>query len=93
MTSRDLFLTFVLAKPFGVDLGKVTLVVDAVKKGAQADRLGVKAGWRLCGVGDHAVATFGDFAETMGALKKAGEKTCKVGIRLSSQVYMFFSSS
>ena len=78
MTAREVFYTFVVAKPFGLDVGKVTLVVDAVTKGGQGDRLGVKAGWRVLGVGSTEVATFGDFIDAVGALKKAGEKTCKV---------------
>ena len=82
MTTRDLFLTFVVAKPFGLDLGKVTLVVDVVKKGEQADRLGVKAGWRLLGVGDREVTRFDDLADIVASLKKAGNKTCKVCMRL-----------
>jgi len=78
MTSRDISLTFMLAKPFGVDLGKVTLVVDVVEKGGQADRLGVKVGWRMLAVGDREVTIFDDLAEVVTSLKKAGEETCKV---------------
>jgi len=93
MTSRDSFLTFVVAKPFGIDLGKLTLVVDVVKKGGQADRFGVKAGWRLLGVGDREVVIFDDLAEIVASLKNAGEKTCIVCIHKSSNnlLVQFFS--
>ena len=75
---RELLLEFNLGVPLGMELGKTSLEVGVVAKKGQAEKLGVKCGWKVLGLKDKDCAAFAEFAGELEALRQAGEVRCVV---------------